>query len=205
MENKLQNKGLTLLELLVAVSVFVVVITMVSGLFAIALKYQRKSSGNQELLAETSYLMEYTGRQLRMAKTYDSSNPDHIACFTPDHNTNYVLTESVSVVPPPGIGKIGHGIKFINYEGKCVKIYLDSVSDQLMLEKEWSGGDTDSEPLTSDNLKVEKFDVLLVTEASTVNLQDRVTFFLGVKSKEDNEASVLNIQTTVSQRSLNVD
>ena len=204
MENKLQNRGLTLLELLVAVSVFVIVITMVSGLFAIALKYQRKALYDQELLAESSYLMEYASRQLRMARIYDSSIPDHVACFTPDVNANYALTGSVSVVPPPGVGSIGQGIRFINYEDKCVEIYLDSVSGQLMLEKEWAGGDIDSESLTSDNLVVEKFDVLLVSERSTFDLQDRVTFLLGVRAAEDKETSVLNIQTTVSQRSLDV-
>lgn len=205
MENKLQNKGLTLLELLVAVSLFVVVMTMVSGLFAIALKYQRKSSYNQELLAETSYLMEYAGRQIRMARIYDPSDPDHVTCFVPDPNTNYALTGDVVIVPLPGIGKIGHGIRFINYEDKCVEIYLDSASGQLMLEKEWPGGDINPEPLTSDNLIVEKFDVLLVTKTTAVDLQDRVTFVLKVRDAENNEVSSLNVQTTVSQRSLNVD
>lgn len=207
MENKLRNKGLTLLELLVAVSIFILVVTMVSGLFAIALKFQRKSLDDQELLAETSYLMEYASRQLRMAKVYDSSNATHTACITPGANANYQLTGGVGVVPPPGIGATAHGIKFINYEEQCIEIYLDDTNRKLMLEKEWPDGAVDSEPLTSENITVEEFEVLLVSEvvgATGFDLQDRVTFVLGVRASSSDPSNVLKVQTTVSQRSLDV-
>lgn len=101
----LNEKGFTLIEIIVAISVFVFVITSVSGIFVTALKLQRRSIAYQQVLDQTSYLMEYMSRSVRMAKKDISG-----ACITA--KLNYEFSASC--------------LEFLNYKNQCQQFCLDS-------------------------------------------------------------------------------
>ncbi len=171
---KQKTKGFTLVELLVGVAVFALVGGIASGILVSGLRAQRKSLAYQELLDQTSYLMEYISRSVRMAKKdLDGS------CI--GAKLNYQKTST--------------GIKFENYQGICQEFY--SESNQLKENKAGNVYD-----LTSNDLQVSYFNVgPSDTWDQDDDSQPRVTLSFGISGKEQ---SKIKIQTTISQRSLDI-
>lgn len=179
-----QNKSFTLIELLVALAVFSIIMAAVAGIFISGLKAQKLILAKRELLDQTSYLMEYTSRAMRMAKKdLDGS------CITA--KKNYELTRG------------GNGIKFEKFDFAtqqviCQEFFRDTTTNRLMENK--AGVEL---PLTSGALLVEVFNIGPATGWDQEdNLQPRVTFSLSIKTKP--EMAKIRIQTTISQRALDI-
>lgn len=165
------QKGFTLIEIMVALAVFVFVVAGVSGLFVYSLKLQRSAIAYQQLLDQTSYLMEYMSKAVRMAKK------DIGGSCTDIPKLNYVFS--------------GNCLKFVNYKDGCQEFCL-------------SGGRIINENnayLTGPELTVNNFNVVLSGETQNDDLQPKVTIFLDISGPEGSDIS---IQTTISQRNLDV-
>jgi len=179
------NKGFTLVEMLVTVTIFSIVISISAGLLVSAIWLQKKGLDHQRLLDQTSYAMEYMSRSLRMAKEDTSGG-----CIAV--NTNYGITRS------------GEGIKFLNANnGECWEFFREWNSDknvfQLKIDKNDGNGPYE---LTSTDLTVNHFNVQVDSSSG----QPKVTIFLDIEGKNSHfySASKIKIQTTVSQRDLNL-
>lgn len=85
----------------------------------------------------------------------------------------------------------GQCLKFVNYKGQCQQFCL--AGDRLVNEAGLY--------LTSDSLEVVNFNVTLTGESQEDNLQPKVGLYLDIKGKEQ---SKMEIQTTISQRNLDV-
>ncbi|MBZ9572787.1 prepilin-type N-terminal cleavage/methylation domain-containing protein [Patescibacteria group bacterium] len=170
------KKGFTLIELLVTITIFSIVITGFLGLFASAFKEQRKNLNLQYLLQNTSYISEYMSRALRMAKKDINGN-----CITPKDNFALLTQDH---------------IKFLNYNEECQEFFLDG--EVLKVRKLGI-----TQPLTSSNLIVERLKFEISGETQEDTLQPKVIFSLKIKNKEL-EPQELNLQTTISQRDLDV-
>jgi len=96
----IEQRGISLIEMLAAVTVFVITVGAISGIFISAIRNQRRILATQELLDQTSYVLEYMGRALRMAKR-DSNG----TCISLGKNYEN----------PSGISSI----RFLNYDDKC--------------------------------------------------------------------------------------
>jgi len=181
-----KNRGFTLIEILTAMTLFSLVVTVVSGLFISAIRAQRKTLSSYELLDQTSYLLEYVSRVIRMAKKAKDGDWISAGC-------NYEIN-------PPG-----DSIKFIDYNGIWTEIYLKG--DRVTKN---AGGVTFE--LTSNKLKVEGLKFVLDGNAGNINscqdddIQPRVTMSVGIQGRgaEPGEPPAIQIQTTVSQRNLDV-
>ena len=104
-----KSKGFTIIELMIAVALFSVVVGAVSTIFITSLQSQRKSISFENIFDQTSYLMEYMSRSLRMAKTETAA----LTCLSAE-DKNYQLTRS------------DKGVKFINSQGVCQEFYFDN-------------------------------------------------------------------------------
>lgn len=72
---KINNeKGISLVELVVAVSVFSIMVTAASGIFINALKAQKTIVAKQNVADNLRYVMEFMVKEMRMAQT-DTVNP----------------------------------------------------------------------------------------------------------------------------------
>jgi prepilin-type N-terminal cleavage/methylation domain-containing protein len=180
--NLKKNKGFTLVEMLVAVAVFTSVITAAFGIFVSSLQAQRKSLASQELLDQTSYVLEYMSRAIRMARKDLAGE-----CIFP--KLNYEETRG------------GQGLKFKNYQDICQEFFWDSDTGRL---KEVKGGQENF--LTSDSLQVLAWNVELVGQSQNDDLQPRVTIFLDIKGEAEKPElqPAIKIQTSISQRNLDV-
>ena len=196
---KFRSQSFTLIEILTTIAIFSLILGMISSLFAFALRAQKKSLASQELLRQTSYAMEYMGRQLRMAKREGASG----ACLSLA-GRNYEYEEGINRMFGGEEYRVDYGIKFINHEGECCKFFLGQRVDgsdycSLRFSKDLAY----PEYLISDDFEVEEFNINLI-EAE--GIQPRVTLFLKIKGKGERveDQPMIEIQTTISQRDLNM-
>ncbi len=179
-KKRIQNKGFTLVELLVSISIFSLIVSAMSGVFVSTIRAQRKSIAFQQLLEQTSYLEEYMSRSIRMGKKDING-----VCISA--TSNYEIT------------RVDKGIGFLNYNGNCEEFYLSGTE----LRQNKNNVDL---ALTSSNLIVENINIELSGEFQTDNLQPRVTIFLKIKGagSKPEEQPEIKIQTTISQRNPDV-
>ncbi|XOA42803.1 MAG: PilW family protein [Candidatus Nealsonbacteria bacterium] len=175
--------GYTLIEVLVAVAIFSTVISVPTGFFISSLKSQHRALALRETIDNTSYLVEYVSRALRMAKKAVDDD-----CI--DAKTNYKITRA------------GKGIKFENYEDPpvCQEFYLDT-DKRLYESKDGAPG----LPLTPDDLEITQFQFHLSGQTQEDNLQPQITMLLEIGKKGASGLPKIRIQTTVSQRNLDIE
>jgi prepilin-type N-terminal cleavage/methylation domain-containing protein len=192
------KKGVSLIEMLVAVAVFAITVGAISGIFISAVRTQRRILATQELLDQTSYVLEYMSRALRMAKRNSTATAD---C---PHITTDCLSSADLNYETSG----DQDLRFLNYNCICQRFFLDGT--RLKEHKDWTlvggvpSGGTENY-LTSDKLKINllKFNLSGQSKSESPNLQPRVTIFLEVEGREAaGSRPKIQIQTSISQRPL---
>lgn len=188
------KRGFTLVEILVAVTIFVSVVAVASSLFVSAIQSQRRNLAYQELLDQTSYVMEYMSRSIRMAKRADGT-------CTVNSDYNY---EAHTWNPPWGDITCLH---FKNYKDECQYFCLHLTSSRLMTATTTNLSQPPPESeftfLTSPDLTISSFNVIDKGWQKGDTLQPLVAIFLEIKDKEQSSISI-QIQTSISQRNLDM-
>ena len=181
-KNQKFTAGFTLIELMVSVALFAIIVGVISSIFFTSLQSQRKAISFQGIFDQTSYLMEYMSRNLRMAKR----ETEALTCLSAV-NKNYEMTRN------------NKGVKFINSQNICQEFYLDITTSRL---KEAKSG-AQEQYLTSENSRVTAFNIAISDQAG---LQPKVTFFIAIEKKglKAELVSPGEFQTTLSQRKLNI-
>jgi len=141
--------------MLVAIAIFVFTVASVSGVFVTALKAQRRSIAYQQLLDQSSYLMEYMSRSIRMAKK------DISGSCTGTAKLNYEFS--------------GQCLKLRNYKDLCQQFCLDG--SRMKNEK--------GEYLTSDSLNVSSFSVTLSGATQNDDIQPMTIISIDIQGKDD--------------------
>ena len=171
---KNKNNGFTLVEMLVSLAIFATAVTLVSTIFVSGLKTQRQNLAYQQLLGQTSYLIEYISRAIRMA------TKDIEGICTGTAKLNYKFESQC--------------LKFRNYKNECQQFCLEGTR-----LKEIKNGIENY--LTSPDLKVNSFVIILTGETEDDYLQPLVSLFLEIEGKEQ---AKIKIKTSLSQRNLDV-
>lgn len=182
-----KQKGFTLIELITAMLIFSIAAGAITGILISAIKQQKIILTNQLIFDQISYTLEYMSRALRMAAK--DFNGDCVGS-----HLNYETTSS-------GQG----GIKFINslYNNKCQEFYL-SDEGEIMYNYDISSG-SGAISLTSKNkIKITKFKVNISGQAPNDNIQPLVTIFLEMESPYIKEATKFKVQTSISQRIIDI-
>ena len=178
------QKSFTLVELLVAVTIFSLISTISTGILVSSLRAQKKLLASQELSDQVSFLIEYMSRTIRMAKKDLSGD----CLTTAGAKYNYETNEA---------GR--DRIRFLNYQQKCQEFFLEGLILKERKSTDSSAANFQSpSPLTSANLQVNLFKIGPSDSwDQNDNDQPRVTFSLGIFGKEQTK---IKIQTTISQR-----
>ena len=174
-------RAYTLIEVVMAIGIFSILIAGPTGFFISSLRSQSRALGLREVIDNTSYFMDYISRALRMARKDDILGVD---CLS-GTNVNYEITH------------LGEGIKFRNSKDECQEFYLDG--NQLKEDK-----DGNALFLTSDDLDVSMIGFELSGEEQDDPIQPRITIVLEMTKKDDPDFPKMRIQTTISQRNLDV-
>lgn len=174
-----ENKGLTLIELLVTTLIFSIVIGAATGVFVSAIKLQRYNLAHQQLLSQVSYAIEYMDRAIRMTIKDDGF------CGFAGQSYNYTASS----------------IQFQTYDGVCQTFSLDSGS--IKATKTGANGYINID-LTSDDFEITSFNFQVSGDNPGDYTQPRVTFSMDIKGKGSGKQPGIKIQTTVSQRNLDL-
>jgi len=177
------HKGFTIIEILIAMFIFIVIAGAAVSLFISSLASQRYVLSSQRLADEVSLFMESLSRALREAQR-DSGG----GCLA----ANYNYEEFVAPGP---------GIKFLTKESQCREIAL--LADQRIYERidfgTWNA-------LTSEGISIENLEFNLIGQegGATDNMQPRVTALVEAVAKNfpGGGPPRIKLQTTISQRDL---
>jgi prepilin-type N-terminal cleavage/methylation domain-containing protein len=223
------KKGFTLIEMVVVMAVFLFIIGAAITIFISVVSRQKEVLSEQQLLNQVSYTEEYMSKSLRMAKkefiegclvdTHSATKDDHPGYF-------YLLTRYDSS------STSYRGIKFLNSSGTdssgspitvCQEFFLAGTGTPtdpyILKELKNSTDDGDAVALTSANMHINSLKFAIngyyginsptcsqskcgASDADTV--QPRVTILLNVKIPGDAIEPDRMVQTTVSDRNLNV-
>ena len=187
----MKSRAFTLIEMLIAVVIFSIVIGTATGVFVSAIKLQKYNLTYQRLLDQTSYAMEYMSRAIRMAKRNDAG-----ICVGMDAASNY---------EPHVVGIADDEIKFATYHGQCWKFFLEedlAGFNRLKIEQVKQGVFSEYY-LTSDDFDVKSFNVVVLGDGADQK-QPRVTIFMEIVGIGRAPQPKIQIQTTISQRDLDV-
>lgn len=168
------SQGFSLVELLTAMTLFMVVSVLVFDLAVSLLRHQEQMVAMQSMFNDSSYAVEYMGRMLRMARRAEND-----ACINTGDNYN---------------NPDSNQIKFLDYQNTCRRFLLQE--GQI---KEWVDGGGGEIPITSSNHTIQS---LSFTIDDATGVQPRVTINFEVV-RDDLDLS-FKIQTTISQRNLNL-
>jgi prepilin-type N-terminal cleavage/methylation domain-containing protein len=186
---KFKKAGFTLVEMLVSLAIFSLVMGMALSVFVSAVKSQRRILAEQQLLDQTSYIMEYMSRSLRMAKKDMTGS----CLTTAGAGMNYETNLS------------GNRIRYIAYDGTCREFFMadNTLYVKWLLDPSSPLGDI-TFPLvsTTTGFIVNNFKIAAPSGWSqSDNLQPSITFSLDVSAPNQIR---MKTQTTVSQRNLDV-
>lgn len=164
--------GYSLIELMVAIGVFAVVVTVMSGSFAISLRGQGKSVTMQNVGDNARYAMEVMAKEMRMGNDFPSNG---------------------------SMSDIQFKSNMPNRNGAVIWFYLDN--EKIMFDDDINDA-LPPESITSANIAVNalSFDVLGVSPDSQPRITI-VMQVASVGTAADIETH-MDIQTTISPRSL---
>jgi len=171
-----KQQGVTLLEIMIAISVFSILIVAAIGLFSSLIKNQKELLDRAYVLNTLSYSTEYMAKSLRMAQKDIVGN-----CI--GKNENFVLQGEA-------------GIKFLNYNNECQEFWLEGGGIKVRKLNF-------THNLTPSNINVEGLSFVLLGESQADYSQPKVSFAIKARPATST-APLFFIQTTVSQRILDV-
>jgi len=178
------NKGVSLIELIVAVTIFSFLMLAATSIFKMVIDGQRNSISAQNVQENIRYAMEKMGKEIRMAQRSDT------ACIATGVNKVFNTAGSSSE------------LYFENKDGQCITYYLD-VSGRLKITVSNGLIVIADDFITPNKIQVSnlKFNVVdnLISDFNSV--QPYVTMVMDVKAVglAEHEQEI-KIQMTVSAR-----
>lgn len=171
------KKGISLLELVVALGLFVIVILAVTGIFQSLIRTQSNALTSQLLQDNLRFAFEVMSREIRTAEPSAAGEcgiiQDNMVYYTPDNKSLY----------------------FKNSTGDCTVYSLtdDNGTQRLKIERGgiWAYG-------TSQKINISDLRFVI----TDTELNPKVTFSIKVEPEVQSSSSYdLNLQTTISYRS----
>lgn len=178
--DKGMQKGFTLLEIIVAATIFAIASSAISALFLVGVKGQRNALATQNVVENTRLALELMSRQIRMAQR------DETGSCVGEQKTTFNAG--------------GAALTFLDSLGRCVTYQTAGNKIQM---KQGSGAFLD---LTSDDILVETLEFEVSGRLATDGVQPRVTMFLAAKASgtKPEDAVKILLETTASVRNLDV-
>lgn len=174
--------GFTLVEMLVALAVFLLIGGLAFNLLVSSIASQRKALKDQAVVDQISFVAEYMSRAIRQA---EKDLADECLASGADLLNYKVLAG-------------GQTLRFLDKDKICREFSFDSVA--LAIQERRSSDQTATfgpwVALTSNDIDVGDLRFFIQGEEQTDQKQPRVTFFI--------DAQGLRLQTTISQRRFDV-
>lgn len=177
------NKGFTLIEIIVAATIFSIVISAVSSLLVMSLRGQRNIFIQQNLVDNTRFALEQMSRQIRMAQSDETG----------------VCTGTAGAMYSSG----GTSLSFIDYQnpGNCLTYELSGTK----IKKQSDTGQPFVD-LTADDININRLNFIVHGRDVRDSEQARVTIVIEAEGANQSAGGLPGIllQTTISARNIDV-
>ncbi len=172
--------GVTLMEVLVSVTIFVILMLSATEIFQMVLVGQRYSLANQNLQENIKYFFEVVSKEVRMAQR----NSGGVCGSIPSDRLFATSTNAY-----------GDILYLQNYHGECVSYYLNSVDGQVrfMVSR-------DGVPAYLTPKKVQMLDLGFVVVEEVGTQPYVVVNILAEATLRADETTELRLQTTIGSR-----
>lgn len=167
-----EQKGVTLLELIVALSLFSLIALSATQIFNTVVKAQRQIIYSQNMQKDMRFIMEVMTKEIRMAQVDQDGT-----CV--DANKVYYTD--------------GDRLDFLNVDGDCVRYYEDE--GRLMLRR---NGDT--EAVTSEEVEIESLEFMQYGEVPLEQPRIVINMDIAIGGKAGMPQQKLDFQTSISTR-----
>jgi len=184
---KNQN-GTSLIEMMVAVGIFVIIGTLSLHIFKATLESQKNAIAAQNTQENLRYLFEIMSKEIRQAQVLSDDCKNQLGSISTSNEIYY---------------KNNNNLYFKNKDNLCVRYYLDSSAIKIKrISEDGATYDIDL-PLTPNEIKVTDFafDVIdnLTTDPPGTKIQPYVTFKIELEASNASQQKII-MQTTVSSR-----
>lgn len=196
--NKNSTKGFTLIEMMVALSLFTIVVTIAVGAFLSLIGSSKGVQSEQSVMATLTFVLDSMSREIRTGTEYYCSN------------TNFLNQESIMKGKNCLAAEKG-GISFIeagsslstSISEKRIAYYYDSATQSIFRR---IGNADPAESIVSKGIKITNAEFFVTgterfSENDTDTIQPTVTIIL---EAEDELGATTVLQTTVTQRELDI-
>lgn len=176
------------MEMIVAISLFVVVLMAATQIFKMTIEGQRSTVASQNIQENIRYFFEVMSKEVRMAKK-NQSNCSSLLDSNPSPTYKVFNTAEVN-------GR--EALYFENQYGECVVYYVNS-DDVLMINRD--GNEAAAMP-TSLIINELEFKVEDDEIGESHSVQPKLTLVMDVSSAEDMKtySKQVKLQTTISSR-----
>ena len=166
------NRGLTLLELIVSIGVFALIMLSVMSIFISVTRTQRRNTALQNNLDSIRYTLEVMSKEVRMAiKDVDGSCHEGEVYYQKNRQE----------------------IFFLDYQGKCVTYFLNG---KKLFKEVDSGGEIQ---VTPDKVLVDDIDFEIFSDINSQPMVKIALKFVG-EGQDFWSSPELVLQTTISSR-----
>jgi type II secretory pathway component PulJ len=191
------NKGNSLIEIIVSVGIFVVVMLIATGIFETVVKSQQLAVASQNTQENLRYAYEIMSKEMRSAQ-----RSDDLCALTGSDTTNRVFNLSND---PGWEGANGNIFYFQDKNGSCVYYFLSGAALMVHRDNLSIAGDDYTAAATPDEIIVDNFDVFIydndVDELPEDKRQPYATLNVKAHAAGKSEIdSAMVLQTTVSSR-----
>lgn len=191
-----KNKGFTLIEMLVALSLFTIVMTIVVGSLLVLIDGNRQLQGEQSVMTNLSFAMDSMTREIRTGKNYYCANSFGGSQLTPDANQDCMAGNN-------GISFIEAGGSITGATDGRIAYYFDSGNKTLMRKV----GDT-AQSIVSNGISIDEAKFFVTgsdnfNQTSDVN-QPAVTIIIKASETGIVGEKPYILQTTITQRELDL-
>ncbi len=186
--NLKSNFGFTLVETLVALSVFAIASVIISGIFINASNLQQHTASFQRLQNEARYMMEKMAREIR-AREIDYSQ----IALDANNMTAQLVFKKDEANKVVGLNRLGADLLYIEIDGGTVSAPLNA--NDVEVVSVWFRIYPGKDPFLINS----------ATNSYYNNIQPRVTILLKIKNRTGKVAEKyqeeLSVQTAISSKS----
>lgn len=193
---KKYKNGFTLIEIMVAVSIFAMVMVVGIGAVLSIVSANKRAQAYNSVITNLSFALEGMMRDLRTGYNYDCQLLEPIGTVTSD-----CIVNGEAMSP-------SHAIGFKSSQYNAAVIYgLDKTNPAKgFIYKQVGGTSAPKDHITSDDVNIDRLDFYVVdTDKPDVNkLQPRILIVISGKYGGYGQGARFDMQTTVSQRKLDI-
>ena len=175
--------GFSLIEVLVATSLFAIILTAALNIFKLVIDSQRGAIATQNVEESLKYFLEVTAKEVRMAKR---------------NNGNCLTLGNTEIYKAAIVSSNIDSLSFLNYRNECVQYSLET-NNGVQRFKISRGGNTGY--ISPAKINIDELHFIVGPEGGVNNSQPTVTMELVAHAVgKDSAKSQMRIQTTLTSR-----